>query len=54
MIGRKVGLAAYYSAREAYRSHQPNDPDEARNISAMISTASKKNPQWVWKGVESG
>jgi biotin carboxylase len=47
-------LQAYYLAREAYRSHQPNDPDEARNISAIISTASKKNPQWVWKGVGSG
>ena len=44
-------LPAYYSAREAYRRHQPNDPDEARNISAIISTASKKNHQWVWKGV---
>ena len=51
MIGRKVGLAAYYSAREAYRSHQPNDPDEARNISAIISTASKKDPKWLWRGV---
>ena len=47
-------LPAYNSAREAYRRHQPNDPDEARNISAIISTASKKNPQWVWKGVGSG
>ena len=25
-------LPAYYSAREAYRRHRPNDPDEARNI----------------------
>ena len=52
-LGEK-DLTAYYSAREAYRRHQPNDPDEARNISAIISTASKKNPQWVWKGVGSG
>ena len=46
----EMHLPAYYSAREAYRSHQPNDPDEARNISAIISTASKKNPKWVWRG----
>ena len=44
-------LPAYYSAREAYRRHQPNDPDEARNISSIISTASKKDPKWVWRGV---
>ena len=44
-------LPAYYSAREAYRRHQPNDPDEARNISAIISTASKKDPKWLWRGV---
>ena len=44
-------LPAYYSAREAYRSHQPNDPDEARNISAIISTASKKDPKRLWRGV---
>ena len=44
-------LPAYYSAREAYRRHRPNDPDEARNTSAIISTASKKVPKWVWRGV---
>ena len=44
-------LSAYYSAREAYRLHQPNDPDEARNISAIISTASKKDSEWLWRGV---
>ena len=44
-------LSAYYSARKAYRRQQPNDPDEARNISAIISTASKKNPKWLWRGV---
>ena len=44
-------LPAYYSAREAYRRHRPNDPDETRNISAIISTASKKVPKWVWRGV---
>ena len=43
-------LPAYYSAREAYRRHQPNDPDEARNISAIISTASKKDSEWLWRG----
>ena len=41
-------LPAYYSAREAYRRHQPNDPNEARNTSAIISPASKKDPNWVW------
>ena len=25
---REKDLTAYYSAREAYRRHQPNDPDE--------------------------
>ena len=40
----EMHLPAYYSAREAYRRDQPNDPDEARNISAIISTASKKDP----------
>ena len=44
-------LPAYYSAREAYRRHQLNDLDEARNISAIISTASKKDPKWLWRGV---
>ena len=44
-------LSAYYSARKAYRRQQPNDPDEARNISAIISKASKKNPKWLWRGV---
>ena len=44
-------LPAYYSAREAYRRHQPNHPDEVRNISAIISTASKKAPEWLWRGV---
>ena len=44
-------LSAYYLARKAYRRQQPNDPDEARNISAMISTASKKDPKWLWRGV---
>ncbi len=38
-------LTAYYSAREAYQRYQPNDPDEARNISAIISIASKTTPQ---------
>ena len=44
-------LPAYYSAKEAYRRYQPNNPDEARNISAIISTASKKDPKWLWGGV---
>ena len=44
-------LSAYYLARKAYRRQQPNDPDEARNISAIISTASKKDPKWLWRGV---
>ena len=44
-------LQAYYLAREAYRSHQSNDPDEACNISAIISTASKKDPKGLWRGV---
>ncbi len=44
-------LSAYYSAREAYRRHRPNDPEEARNISAIISTASKKDPKGLWRGV---
>ncbi|MDA9314361.1 hypothetical protein N9Q79_01155 [Alphaproteobacteria bacterium] len=47
----ELHLPAYYSAREAYRRHQPNDPDEARNISAIIFTASKKDPKWLWRGV---
>ena len=47
-------LPAYYSAREAYRRHQPNDPDEARNISAIISTVSTKDPKWLWEGVGNG
>ncbi|MDG1888360.1 MAG: hypothetical protein P8J85_14210 [Alphaproteobacteria bacterium] len=47
----EMHLPAYYSAREAYRRHQPNDPDEARNISAIIFTASKKDPKWLWRGV---
>ena len=49
-LGEK-DLPAYYSAREAYRRHQPNDADEARNISAIISTASKKDPKRLWRGV---
>ena len=44
-------LPAYYLARKVYLNHQPNDPDEARNISAIISTASKKDRNWVWRGV---
>ena len=47
----ELHLPAYYSAREAYRRHQPNDTDEARNISAIIFTASKKDPKWLWRGV---
>ena len=47
----EMHLPAYYSAREAYRRHQPNDPDEARNISAIIFRASKKDPKWLWRGV---
>lgn len=53
-VVRQLGekdLPAYYSAREACRSYQPNDPDEARNISAIISTASKKDPKRLWRGV---
>ena len=46
-------LPAYYSAREAYRRHQPNDLDGASNISAVIFTASKKDPKWLWRGVGS-
>ena len=44
-------LPAYYLAREVYLNRQPNDPDEARYISAITSTASRKYPNWVWRGV---
>ena len=44
----KTNLPAYYSVNEAYGRHQPNDPNEARNTSAIISPASKKDPDWVW------
>ena len=39
----KASLPAYHSVNEAYGRHQPTDPNEERNTSAIISPASKKD-----------